>query len=364
MYSQVPSIMNLNQNIVKKAVGYLGVFSIIATLLPLLPTPHWSIRIFDFPHAQVSVLTAFSLAGALYYYSLLQIRGALLTALLAGALLYQITLIIPYTPLAQTQVLKSDGLATEGSLSMLSANILMENHTSERILEKVKTYDPDIVLLLETDKWWAKAVASLKKAYPYFVEVPLDNTYGMLLYSRYKLIEPEVAYLVKTDIPSIHTKVELPSGSQVKLYALHPEPPTPTESDSSIPRDGELMLCGKMVVKDTLPVVVIGDLNDVAWSSSTKLFQKVSHLLDPRIGRGFYNTFNAKYPFLRWPLDHIFHSVDFKLVQMLRLPDIGSDHFPIFAKLSLEPEAPVQQEAPLPTAEDLKEAREMIDEVQ
>lgn len=49
---------------------------------------------------------------------------------------------------------------------------------------------------------------------------------------------------------------------------------------------------------------------------------------------------------------------------MLRLSDIGSDHFPIFAKLSLEPEAPVQQEAPLPTAEDLKEAREMIDEVQ
>ncbi|PHN04776.1 endonuclease/exonuclease/phosphatase family protein [Flavilitoribacter nigricans] len=348
----------------KKIVGYVGAFSIIATLLPFIPTPHWSIRIFDFPHAQVSLLTALSLVGVLYYYSLKSIRGSVLAALLSAALLYQITLMVPYTFLAKPQVVKTDGEDIEGSLSVLSANIYMENRQSDRLLEKVEEYNPDIVLLLETDQWWADAVSSLKQDYPYFVEVPIDNTYGMLLYSRHKLIDPAVEYLVKDDIPSIHTEMELASGARIKLYAIHPEPPTPTESESSTPRDGELMICGKMVVKDTLPVVVIGDLNDVAWSSTTQLFQEVSQLLDPRIGRGFFNTFNANYPLLRWPLDHVFHSEDFKLVRMVRLPDIGSDHFPIFAHISLEPEAVFQQEPPKPTAEDLKEAEKKIEDVQ
>lgn len=348
----------------KKVVGYLGAFAILATLLPLIPTPHWSIRIFDFPHAQVTVLTVLSLIGVLFYYSQREVRGAVLTALLAAALLYQIAIIIPYTPLARPQVLRSDGQDIAGTISILSANIYMENRAADRLLEKVDQYDPDIVLLLETDQWWADAVASLQQEYPYRVEVPLDNTYGLLFYSRFKLIDPEVAYMIKDDIPSLHTVVELPSGSRVKLYALHPEPPTPTESESSTPRDGELMLCGRMVVKDSLPVMVVGDLNDVAWSGTTKLFQDVSSLLDPRIGRGFYNTFNANYPLLRWPLDHVFHSEDFKLIQLSRLDDIGSDHFPIFAKLSLEPEAPIQQEAPQPTAEDLQEARKKIEEAQ
>lgn len=344
----------------KKIIGFLGAFSILATLLPLIPAPHWSIRIFDFPHAQVSLLTAFCLVGALYYYSLREIGGAVLIALLSVAFLYQTSVMIPYTRLAKPQVVKTDGQDIEASLSMLSANIYMENRISAPLLELVEEYNPDVILLLETDQWWAEAVSSLKSDYPYFVEVPLDNTYGMLMFSRYKLIGSEVAYLVKDDIPSIHTQVEMPSGQRIKIYAIHPEPPTPTESESSTPRDGELMICGKMAVKDSLPVIVMGDLNDVAWSSSTTLFQEVSQLLDPRIGRGFYNTFNANYPLLRWPLDHIFHSEDFKLVRMVRLPDVGSDHFPIYAHLSLEPEAPLQQEAPKPTQKDLETAEKKI----
>ena len=79
--------------------------------------------------------------------------------------------------------------------------------------------------------------------------------------------------------------------------------------------------------------IVMGDLNDVAWSRTTRLFQRISGLLDPRVGRHYINTFHADYPLLRWSLDHVFHSTDFALVDMQRLAHIGSDHFPVYVVL-------------------------------
>jgi endonuclease/exonuclease/phosphatase (EEP) superfamily protein YafD len=86
---------------------------------------------------------------------------------------------------------------------------------------------------------------------------------------------------------------------------------------------------GRLAAAHDGPCIVLGDLNDVAWSRTTELFLKTSKLLDPRRGRGFYNTFHAHYLFLRWPLDHFFVSSQFRLVAMRVEPAVGSDHFPI-----------------------------------
>ena len=94
-------------------------------------------------------------------------------------------------------------------------------------------------------------------------------------------------------------------------------------------------MIGKKAKKHQGPCMVIGDLNDVAWSYTTNLFLKTSGLLDPRHGRGLYSTFHAKYKLLRWPLDHFFVSDDFHLVDMKVEKYINSDHFPISISLVL-----------------------------
>ena len=98
-----------------------------------------------------------------------------------------------------------------------------------------------MILLLETDQFWHENTLVLRETYAYEVPVPLENTYGMLLYSKLELSETKVRYLVDDEIPSIKTLVTLPSGQKVQLlHRLYPEktciPPSATRSSCSLQR--------------------------------------------------------------------------------------------------------------------------------
>ena len=93
------------------------------------------------------------------------------------------------------------------------------------------------------------------------------------------------------------------------------------------------------------------------------LFKKISGLLDPRIGRGFFSTYNAFVPLFRYPLDHIFYDPAFRLVSMRRLGFFGSDHFPIYIRLNYEPKHADEQEITPADHSDQEEAQELIDKV-
>ena len=340
---------------------FLSLFTIVATALPLLKVDHYSVRLFDFPRFQIVILSLLVLIGFMFFFDPASTWHYALMAGQVICMIYQLTKIYPYTRLARKQVLRYKGKEVDRQFSIIISNVLTPNRRVGDLIRLVNEKQPCMLLTLESDSWWEEQLSPLEKDYPYTVKIPLDNLYGMHLYSKLELEDTQVKYLVQDKIPSIHTWVKLPSGHKIKLYCLHPMPPTPTESETSTNRDAELLLVGKEVQRENNSVIVTGDLNDVAWSRTTCLFLKISGLLDPRIGRGFFNTYHARFPLWRWPLDHIFHTSDFTLISIQQLPYIGSDHFPIYASLFYEPKAEYIQEEPVAEDDEKEWAEEKIE---
>ncbi|GGE35189.1 endonuclease/exonuclease/phosphatase family protein [Sphingobacterium cellulitidis] len=321
-----------------------GCLLIIFTALPLVRKDHWTFRVFEYPRIQKLALSTLWVILYAIHADFENKTLLILLVLIIGIIAYLLKQILPFTPLGKKQVYKAENIDDKNNLKIMISNVYEDNDNYKGCLSVIHLNDPDLVLLLETSHEWDRQTQSLEVDYKYHVKVPIDNTYGMLLYSKYKILNPQVKYLVEDEIPSIHCQLELPSGQKVQVYAVHPTPPVPNENPRSTERDKELLIVAEKAKDCELPVVVIGDLNDVAWSYTTELFLKMSTLLDPRRGRGFYNTFHAKQPLLQFPLDHAFISADFKLRDLRKLDNYNSDHFPIFVHIQFEEQAEDQQE--------------------
>jgi endonuclease/exonuclease/phosphatase (EEP) superfamily protein YafD len=334
------------------------------SLWSLIPRDEWWFRGADFPRLQILAVGLVTLLGLLLIKSEWTLFRELLLVGLIAAVAYQLKMVLPYTPIWKKQVkhVTKQQLNESQQISLLVANVLTSNDKYELLLQHIYQLQPDIVLTLESDELWQKALQPIEQEYRYKVAVPLNNLYGMHLYSRLPLLESEIKFILSDEIPSIHACLELRSGIQVQLYCLHPKPPSPTEAKDSTLRDAELLIVGDQIKDLDESCIVMGDLNDVAWSRTTRLFQRISGLLDPRVGRYFMNTFHADYPLLRWSLDHIFHSTDFGLVEMKRLSHIGSDHFPIYVVLQTGKVFEQQQQSLDETPSDAEEAEDAIQE--
>ena len=311
---------------------------IAATLLPFWRTHRWWVRLCDFPRFQVAILglaIVVSLPLVRWPLSMFEI---LLTGAVATSVLWQLSWIWRYFPGGPKEVLSSSAAPPNAAtcISLLTINVFQKAREAGALINIIFEADPDVVFAVETDEWWCSLLTdALRSRYPYTLIYPLSNGYGLALFSRLELVEPTIRFLIDEAIPSIKTGIRLRSGSVIDLYGMHPQPPAPHQDSAE--RDSELLRVAKEVGASKRPSIVLGDLNDVAWSRTTSDFKEAGGLLDPRRGRGFFNTFPAAVPGLRYPLDYIFHSPHFAVGDMRVLPRCQSDHLPLIAKLCIEP---------------------------
>ena len=317
----------------------LSVLVVVLSVLSLFRNiSSWYFELLDFPRLHYLILSLSLLVIFILLKKDWKWPGWLLVAGLVGAVIIQCSYILPYILGPKTVPDASAEEITEANtVGIVIANVLMTNRHADAFLDIVRTQKPDLILAMEVDQWWVDQLQTLRQEYPYAVEYPTDNAYGMALYSRLPLGQAEVKFLDDEKIPSIHAKVKMPATRDFWFHGVHPVAPVPSSRypDGKGEKEVTLVQVGDMVAKDTLPSVVAGDFNDVSWSRTSRMFSARGKLGNVRLGRGLYCTFSADSYIERWPLDHFFVTEDFRVHKLDRLPDFYSDYFALYARLVL-----------------------------
>lgn len=336
---------------------------LLVSILPLFRLKHWVFRVWEFGYIQLTFLQIAVLFLGIFAVEEKNVMFYSVSILTLGFVLYHLFLLIPFTPFYKLIQKKNrfPGSRSE-QISVIAVNVFQKNESYGKLLKLIAEQDPELLLTIETDQKWQDKLDVLDKAYPYSVKVPLQNTYGMHLYSKLELKNAEVNYYVSDDIPSIRATVVTHDGWEFLFYGIHPPPPSPTEEDTSKERDGEMMSVAKKIRNEGNDyVVVIGDFNNVAWAASSRRFRKISGLIDPRFGRGLVSTFHAKYPFMRIPIDLMFHGERILVKEFKRLNAIDSDHFPLYCTFFVT-QRDVEHSTEKADAENLEDMEEDIQE--
>ena len=331
----------------------------LVTVLSAVPTNEGWARIWDFPRMQIVAV------GAAVLVLLLLARawrwgwvGVAALASLGVGLLYSGWRLAPYQPAWPVDMAGAEACRSDDRLSVLVANLLQSNEDHARALRTLNAADADVLVLLEVDDNWLRALAPLVARHPYRVLEPRDNTYGMAVLSRRPLTDARTLSNFGTETPLVTAALQMAGGRGVRLWAIHPRPPRPTQDTDD--RDAELVRTARQVREGAGPAIVAGDLNDVPWSRTTTLLKDVSGTVDPRIGRSPLPTFSARRPaVLRWPLDDVFATRDFTLVDLRRPGRTGSDHLPYRVTLCLgQPGAAT----PAVSEDAVERSREVVEE--
>lgn len=320
---------------------YLSILTavvLVFALMPYIERRIWWVRAFDFIRIQGFVLALLLLMVSPFFLGLLTAVDFLMLGLIATGLGVQIYYLVPYTRWHKKEVADFNEVNCQSQFKLMLSNVLMKNEHYAALLDLIEAQQPDVLVCMETNQQWHKALQKLHHDYPHRICEPNEKMYGMHVFSKFPLNDIQVKHLVQDKVPSIHVRLDL-NGSQVLAHFMHPAPPSPSENDESTERDAELLALARKLMDMTEPLLMAGDLNDVPWSKPLRAFKHISGLHDVRIGRGFYNTFHASIPFLRWPLDHVFVSRHFQLIALQRHRLKGFDHFSVTAELALVTEA-------------------------
>lgn len=306
---------------------------VVTTLLPLSTSRAWWVRIWDFPRLHIAIGFALLIPLALPIGGL---PAAILVAAALAGLGYQIRWMIPYSRLAEIEARYAQD-SPEG-VTLLAVNVLKENERPELVRRLIEETDADVVLLMETDARWDAAMSSALARYPTVLSEPHEaDHYGMIFATRLPAREARFLHLTRDGTPSVLAELEAPQGGVFLFLGLHPQPPVP-EGDDTDERDAQIVYAARFARRADTPLVVMGDFNETAWSRGSREFKRVGGYVDPRVGRGLFASFNANHMLIRCPIDQFFATTEVAVVRIALGPYVGSDHYPVVARIRIAPD--------------------------
>lgn len=217
--------------------------------------------------------------------------------------------------------------ASPVSLSLLQLNLRpYQNKHYDRALKVIKAKDADVVGVIELKQDWTKFLCLSLPEYPYLYKE--EGFGGVMLMSKYKLLEPAIEYTGKIKRPRIKASIKK-DGQDFHIILAH----TVTPKNDLRFRNNELHIVAEQTKSGQRPLIVFGDLNCSPFSPYFADLLKEGSLNDSEQGFGPQPSWPCPLPFI--PIDHVLTSSDLRCIEREVCEDIGSDHRPVFAHLEL-----------------------------
>lgn len=318
-------------NKIAAALFTLAAVLLLAVLISLIPSDAWFIRTIDLVREPMAYAAAILLVAAIA----LGTRWRWATVgMLALVIAINVWRIWPYSALAATEMALADrspGAGNGQCFTAMSVNVKVKNTKHARLADQLRRYDPDVLFLMETDQAWIDALEPVLARYDHVTRHPQAEAFGLVFAARVPVLKANVVENTHRDTPTLYATLQPPGFPPTEFIGLHPKPPLPGW-DTEL-RDENIVNAG-VQTPDRLPdALVMGDFNDVPWSRTTTRFRETGDWRDPRIGRGTYPTFPANLLLLGWPLDQAMIKGRLNFAAFEVLPDNGSDHRALLAKV-------------------------------
>lgn len=218
-----------------------------------------------------------------------------------------------------------DGEGGDG-LVVAAANVHVDNESPERLARWVGETKPDVLAILEISDTFAQRLG-LDDAYPHRVVRPRWDPFGIALLSRHPIVQHALVDGGGAT-PRIEAVIDW-NGIEVTVVAFHPMPPISA---------ADHLLRNQLLADITAryadrPTIVMGDFNATPWSSAFGAPRRHGFTL----AGGLQATWPAPLRgVIGLPIDHVMVSRHWSVIDDAVGPDLGSDHLPILAAVSLD----------------------------
>ncbi|AZI24761.1 endonuclease/exonuclease/phosphatase [Pedobacter sp. G11] len=213
----------------------------------------------------------------------------------------------------------------------------------EAIAKVIASQSPDLVALQEVDVNTKRSgnineavvlATKLKMNFYFFKAIDHDGgDYGVAILSRYPLTDPQTYRLPSNQDPKAEPRIlgmgtaSLPDGRKIRFASTHLDAQRPEEN-----RMMQVKEINRLTEKESLPLILAGDLNADPNSESIKIF-------DQQFVRSCENCgFTIPVINPRHTIDHISYKKgnNFKVISHQVINETyASDHLPVLAVLQL-----------------------------
>jgi endonuclease/exonuclease/phosphatase family metal-dependent hydrolase len=234
-------------------------------------------------------------------------------------------------------------------------------------LLNIKEINADIIALQDftvTEESKVPTINKLKNlGYKYYVDYYFNKTKilstGLAIFSKFPITKHKrVKFKHPTDNGSFYTELEI-GGKKINIFNVHLQSNRLSRRERNIetlPYEKKTKLhvvfqvINKIIsyattrekqVKELIdktkdlkdPVIILGDFNEVPYTYAQKLMRKNFTNAFQKKGYGFGHSYQTFFKVLK--IDYIFLSQNIKVLECKRYIRDGSDHYPIYAKISL-----------------------------